>query len=603
MSAPAWLDVLDATITACSTGGRGDLAHELGRQRGRLSDPRLRVVVAGERNQGKSQLINALLDATVCAVGDTVTTPLSVEVGHADVASASLLPASGHGDSASRLPVPIDALSTLTDGSNRHDPRLPVERARAVQVGLPHRLLSSGFVLVDTPAVESPAAALAALGEGDALLLVSDAGHDLTGAGLDLLARASRAGLPAAVAFTKTDLVPRWREAAGRCERQLGSSGVNVPLLPLAAPLRMRAARSGDKASNTESGYPVLIDWLHRELRAKPAAAPATASRAATSAIVALAAPLRDALARPGAAPDSTNAVNGEAQRRIDELRRAASRCQTMLSDEMADLMADVEHDLRHRTRTILHEVERVFERADPISGWEQFAEWLRGSVSGAAEASFGWLLERSEWVADRVAEEFPLPGDEPDALALSLPSDEVAPADDPERPHLEKFSIGQMAFTGMRGSYGGVLMFGLMTSLAGLPLVNPVSLGAGAAFAGKSIHDEGESRLRRRQLAARGAAQRYIDDFFIQFNKHCKDVGKDVHRSLRDQLTELTERSQQRILAAAEDARQAATTSAAEQDRRTASARDRLRQLVALHGRAQALGGGAARAVAGAAR
>ena len=39
----------------------------------------------------------------------------------------------------------------------------------------------------------------------------------------------------------------------------------------------------------------------------------------------------------------------------------------------------------------------------------------------------------------------------------------------------------GHKVVTGMRGSYGGVLMFGMLTSFAGLGMFNPLSLGAGS--------------------------------------------------------------------------------------------------------------------------
>lgn len=607
VNAPAWLDVLDATIAACDSGRRSDLSGRLSQQRERLLDPRLRVVVAGHRNHGKSRLINALLDARVCAVGDGVTTPVPTRLSHAETAGATVVTApqnlpvpavgpSGAGET--RVPVPVSSLRDLTGGGSPEASPLPPGRARGVEIGLPNELLAAGFVLIDTPAItgelprrEMPA--YAALDGADVLVLTSDVTMDLSPADEALLAQATRTGRNAALALTKIDLTSGWREAAERVGNRLATEGLPAALLPLAAPLRTRAAREGDRRGNVESGFPAMIDWLRAQAESKRDGAAAAAANAAATALGELATPLRAEICRHGAGGnDDPEAATGEAQRRVERLRRVSSRCQTLLGDEMADLLADVEHDLRLRTRRILHEVERVFERADPSSGWDEFAEWLRDAVSDAAHATFTWLLDRASWVADRVAEEFPLPPDRPDALTLDLPSEAAECSAELERPHLERFGIGQMAFTGMRGSYGGVLMFGLMTSLAGLPLVNPVSLGAGAAFAGKSIHDESESRLRRRQLAARGAAQRYVDDFFIRFSKHLRDVGKDVHRTLRDRLTALTEETQDAITAAASAARADAASRAAERDRLAARARGQLQQLVVLHGKARAIAG-----------
>src|SRR5215472_18456317 len=114
--APSWLSVLDDTISACSALRRPDLAHRLQRRRARLLDPRLRVVVMGLLNQGKSQLINALVNAPVCAVGDDLTTTAPTVVQHADAPAAALVTDSGAGPRAiagpaERVAVPIDEVS------------------------------------------------------------------------------------------------------------------------------------------------------------------------------------------------------------------------------------------------------------------------------------------------------------------------------------------------------------------------------------------------------------------------------------------------------------------------------------------------------------
>ncbi|MGH3435825.1 MAG: GTPase [Sciscionella sp.] len=601
MSAPAWLDILDATIAACGARHRADLAQELRHHRARLLDPRLRVAVLGERNHGKSELINALLNAPVCAAGDDVTTVEPTIVAHADAASAVLvtgdattgrraLPA-GSDD---RVPVPIEA---VTGRGNRRDVGPARGSVTAVEVGLPHTLLASGLVLIDTVAVEGSrpsgdTRAHAVFDAADAVVLACDATYELSPTGLRLAARATRGQPGVAVALTKIDLVPRWREVAERDRAKLAAEGVAATLLPVSATLRLHAARSGDSAGNAESGFPELIGWLAQQVAAKSRQSAAQAvATLATAAIVELATPLSEEINRAAERPEGSAEANQVAQQNLDDLRRGSARCHTALSDGMADLLADVEHDLRQRTRKILREIEHVFERADPASVWEQFAEWLTESLGSAAETNFSWFTERARWVAGRVAEEFPVRDEaiSPESV-LGLPEEADEGCGELERPHLERFGIGQVVFTGMRGSYGGVLMFGLMTSLAGMPLINPLSLGAGAAFAGKSIRDESESRLRRRQLAARTAAQRYIDDFFIQFNKYCKDIGRDVHRTLRDRVTELTEQAQDGILRSARAAADAAAAEAAQREAIARRARQELQQLVALHGRAQAL-------------
>jgi hypothetical protein len=281
------------------------------------------------------------------------------------------------------------------------------------------------------------------------------------------------------------------------------------------------------------------------------------------------------------------------AQRAMEELRRHTSRCQTVLGDQMADLVADVEHDLRDRTRRVLREVDRIFDDADPRVVWESFEHWLRDNLTEAAEANVGWLVQRCQWVADRVIASFPndLSSTPADALLDNLadPGDSIGELDEPR---LDPFGAGQKIFTGLRGSYGGVLMFGLITSLAGLPLINPISLGAGAAFGGKSIKDESEARLKRRQGTAKATAQRHIDDFFLACGKESKDLSRQVQRLLRDYITERAEEIAGRIMVGSQQARLTAQAAAAEREQVRRRLAGELERLVDLHRRAMAMAG-----------
>jgi hypothetical protein len=193
--------------------------------------------------------------------------------------------------------------------------------------------------------------------------------------------------------------------------------------------------------------------------------------------------------------------------------------------------------------------------------------------------------------VADRVITSFP--SDQGDAPADALLAGTADPADaigELDLPRLEPFGAGQKIFTGLRGSYGGVIMFGLITSLAGLPLINAISLGAGAAFGGKTIKDESEARLRRRQAVAKATAQRHIDDFFLACGKESKDLSRQVQRVLRDHISERAEELAARITESSQAARQTAQVAAAERERRRQALAGRLEGLVELHRRAVGL-------------
>jgi Dynamin family len=600
-----WLDVLDETIRACAGYRRADLANRLRRKRAQLLDPRLRVLVVGEPKRGKSQLVNALIGAPVCAVGDDVTTALPTVVEHADEPRAALvtspLPAAhlaitGGVSAADRTPVPIERIADRTGRPAGAGLRGEFVYA---EVGIPRALLASGLVLIDTPAIGGTdpvrsAYTYAALGAADVVLLVADAAAGLSDAELDFLRYAVRLCPYLLVVLGKTDLCPQWRDTADRDRDRLAAAGLPATLLAVSAALRLHAARAGDQALNAESGFPELIDCLRRDALGKgERIAPTAAAVAAGLAVEELAAPLAAEPDDPDESP-ATDALAElrAAQRRFDELRRHSARWQNMLSDEIADLVSDVEYDLRDRTRKILRKVEDYFDQADPRTVWDTFTPWLDDNLLDAAESNFRWLVERSHWIARRIAAGFPAtPGGVlPDSTFWIPEVFESMPQLD--APAVGEFTVGQKVFTGLRGSYGGLVMFGLVTSLAGLPLINVVSLGAGALFGGKTLRDEGENRLQRRQAAAKHAVQRHVEDFFVKFSKDCKDVARQVHRSLRDHFTALAEDLQEDLVESARVAKQAADSEAVLRERRAVEQHRELEGLRALHGKVQGLVG-----------
>lgn len=596
-----WLELLDETIGACAAHHRPDLAHRLRQKRAQLLDSKLRVAVVGESNQGKSQLINALINAPVCAVGDDVTTTTPTVVHHADAPSAVLVTdpvTTGNGTRSGgpeRVPIPVEQIGRQISGKPGTMSRGELVTA---EVGIPRKLLSSGLVLIDTPAIGSTrstagaAQTIAALDQADAVVLASAATHEFSATELDLLVRVAKSCPNVVVALTKIDLAPNWRQVVDHNRARLDQAGVTAKIVGVSAALRLQAARTGDKVLNAESGFPDLLACLQSDVLTQPdVLARRCVAVMATTAVAEIVAALRAEQTAVGSTqvPAAVARVK-QAQRRLDDLRRQSTRWQTVLLDETTDLIADLEYDLRERTRRILHQVDSAFDETDPSLVWNTFEEWLTDNLTEMAATHVTWLVDRFEWIAQKVALGFPphLPGLMP-ASIIDIP-DDLAYQGAVAEPKLAPFTLGQKIFTGLRGSYGGVLMFGLVSSLAGLPLINPISLGAGAAFGGKSIREESEARMRRRQAMAKAAVSRHVDDFFLKFGKDCKDVVRQTQRRLRDHFSALAERLQDRAVDAVGVAKEEAQAEAVAQDRRSRQIKVDLDKLVALHSRARAL-------------
>ncbi|WP_091509394.1 dynamin family protein [Amycolatopsis sacchari] len=588
MMAPPWLEVLDDTVRACATHRRADLVERLSTRRSRLLDPKLRVVVIGEAGQGKSQLINALLNAPVCAVGDDRTTEVPALIEHAETPTAAVVTARPRAiASSSRTSVAVEDVTAEANREARSASGAPVVRT---EIGLPRALLAGGLALVDSPAP----AALDTVREmaADAVVMATDATSELSGTEVRLLEQVARLCPTIVVALTKIDLVPGWRAVAERTRARLVEGGLLATVLPVSATLRLAAARTGDKALNEESGFADLIRFLHQGLLGQ-ADLLARRSVAAVTALTvdSLLGPLQEEFAATQRAANTEAVARWHNEgRRLERLQRDASRWQTMLSDEVSDLLSDVEFDLRDRTRRILVEVDEYFDAADPAKTWDEFEVWLRENLTAVAETNSEWLLDRFEWIARKLARQLAphRPDAVPDSLPREVPADAVG---DLRMPRVERFGVGQKLFVGMRGSYSGLLMFGLATTIAGLPLINPISLGAGAAFGAKSVLEERGNRLKRRQAAAKTAAHRYVDDFFLTYGKHSKDTARQIHRALRDRLTAVADELRAEITESAKSIKQVIDTDTAQRTARANEIRRSIEELAGLRQRAQSLG------------
>ncbi|HKU36443.1 MAG TPA: dynamin family protein, partial [Paenarthrobacter sp.] len=478
-------------------GERNDLRRRLEQARGRLRDPSVRVMVVGEFKQGKSQLINALVNAPVCPVDDDIATSVPTMVKHGDPASAAVLvpkeiPGQGElppSESSSgdpqleRRPVGLDQLAAyVSEAGNPENNRNLV----AAEVALPRQLLAGGLTIVDSPGVGGLGSShtlttLTALPSAHAVVFVSDASQEYTEPEIRFLRQAMRVCPNVLCVLSKTDLYPAWRQIAELDRKHLSGVAPEITLLPVSSELRLQAARLQDRELNEESGFPALITYLRNHIEGQAAA---IRQKSVQHDLLSVAEHLRLSLQSELAAlenPDGTPQMIADlqtAKQEADALRKRSARWQTTLNDGIGDLIADMEYDLRDRLRRIQREAENAIDQGDPGPAWEQFSLWLEQSAASAISDTFVWTSERAQWLAGQVAEHF---SEEEVALPLMQVADTGGVLDPVgEMPTMEdgKMAPLQKVLIGMRGSYGGVLMFGLLTGIFGLALINPLSVG-----------------------------------------------------------------------------------------------------------------------------
>jgi hypothetical protein len=100
------------------------------------------------------------------------------------------------------------------------------------------------------------------------------------------------------------------------------------------------------------------------------------------------------------------------------------------------------------------------------------------------------------------------------------------------------KAGIVQRVINSLRGSYGGVLMVGVVSSVAGVALLNPWSIGAGVLLGANTFWEDRKARTARRQSEAKVAVARLMDDVIFQVGRESKFRLREVQRYLRDHFS-----------------------------------------------------------------
>jgi len=573
--------------------GRADLVQRLESVARDLAEHELTVVVAGEYKQGKSTLVNGIVQTEVCPVDDDVVTsvPTIVHYGPQAEARVHITPedddasperAGGNGGSlgltAEGTPISFDDLRRYVRGE-MPEGALPGGRVRAVEVRLDRQMLQrTGLSFVDSPGVGGLESAeggvvLGVLNLAEALIFVTDASQELTRAEITFL-QAARARCQRIVCVvSKTDLHAEWRRIVELDRGHLADAGLDVPVVPVSSFLRMRAAARVDEALNDESGYPALIQWLRTEVVAEGGKARA---RQVADEVAFVAGELAKGLQ----AESEVIAQPEQAEKVVQRLTREASVTsalqgggapwQQVLSDGIQDLVADVDHDLRIRLQVVVRSGEEIITRSDPADSWPEFETWLRRQVVTAATGTYDYLADRAAELTERVGQQFRRDSDTPIAFSITAP---VAA--------LESIRLGgEFADKGVkasailsaaRGSYGGMLMMGMAGSLLGIPLTAPVTLLLSLGLGRRAVREERTRRNQQHQAEARAALHRYAQEVSLVVGKECKDALRRTQRLLRDEFSARAlslHQSTTAALAQAERARELSDADAAERQR-----------------------------------
>jgi GTPase SAR1 family protein len=617
-SRQAALAVLELSVKAATAYGRPDLAERLDRGSIRLTDPAFHVLVVGEYKQGKSSLVNALLRETVCPVDDDIATAVPTLIGYAAEPTAVVAVESRPTDAeesdavaeddtdpdADRIEIPVDEViryATADDG------QIDGRRVRQVQVGIPHPLLKSGLVVVDTPGVGGlgsthTTVTIGALPMASAVLFVSDASQEFTAPELDFL-RTARSVCPTIIGvMTKTDFYPEWRRVLELDQAHLARAGIEMEVVPVSAAIRQAAIELDNGPLHKESGFPELIDHLQRVVLSD---AERLALDAATADMLSVVGQLesqfvseRAALADPEQAQTIVDQLEA-AREQADRLRGQAARWQQTLNDGFADLQSDAEHDLRTRLRDLTRAADDAIDAIDPADAWNEFEGWLYRQAGEQIAGNYALIHNGSSEIAARVAEHFNIAGDDIAVnLAVASPGDMIEDARRAVAVEMQQGSRVGAGLSAIRGSYSGILMFGVLGRVMGLGLLNPAAVVVGLLLGGKALRDEKNKALAMRRTQGKNAHRKYTDELAFEVAKDARDTLRRLQRQLRDHFAARADELHRSTIDALANARRAAKGDEVTRAQRLLDVEAELDRLRSLRERIEDLG--ATTAVAG---
>jgi len=541
------VELIDHSTKIAEAYDRGDLVERLATAKERISDPQVRVVIAGQLKQGKSQLLNSLLNVPVARVGDDETTTMATVVSYGEEATARLIVARGEGAEPEAVEIPMaDVRNDL-----RRAPQAGGREVLRVEVTAPSPLLKNGLAFVDTPGVGGHgqphlSATLGLLPDADAVLMVSDTSQEFTEPEMTFIRQAIEICPVATILATKTDLYPHWREIVAANAAHLKRAGVDVPVTPVSSVLRSHAIATNDKELNEESNFPAIVKFLsdrvlsreNDRIRDQVLAEVRSAAEHLTMTVETELSSIND--------PEARDALNADLEQRKREAQDALQHTalwQQVLNDGINDLTADVDHDLRARFRAITQHTEHEIDGCDPTQHWAEIGAELENAIATAVGDNFVWAYQRAEALAQEVGRTFSEAGLDAVKMPQINARDMGAGFGDMKslsRLEAKPIGKGHKVVTGMRGSYGGVLMFGMLTSFAGLGMFNPLSLGAGLLLGRKAYKEDMENRMLRVRNEAKTNVRKFVDDVSFVVSKESRDRLKGVQRQLRDHYREI---------------------------------------------------------------
>jgi hypothetical protein len=333
-----------------------------------------------------------------------------------------------------------------------------------------------------------------------------------------------------------------------------------IPLLPVSSVMCDSGRQRGDDTLSVASGVPQLLEFLRDRIGTgvDPALRDSVLSevRAVTDQLSTIWNRELNTLQGSGESPQQRQQ---QAVAELERRQRLSAQWQLALSDGVTELMAQVDFDLRERLREVMELAEEHITKVNPLRQWQQFDESVRGKIEESVRGNFELAEKRSRVLAAQVGAK--LAGNADGSYTgVALPEVRVGGPDAALRrvKPMEPPNSGggfARAVNSLRGSYGGILMVGVLTSLAGLALISIWSVAAGVLLGLFTFWEDRKNGHERGKAEAKMAVSKLMDNVNFRVGDELRAQLRAVHRALRDHFTEIND---QRLRSASDAVRAA---------------------------------------------
>ncbi len=403
-------------------------------------------------------------------------------------------------------------------------------------------------------------------GVGDVVLFVTDVRRDYGRPELDALARL-RAQYPQIIGvLANYETCPDLAAAQAAARHRLQGAGLDspsIPLLPVSVAMCESARARTDESSLVASGVPQLVEFLRDQVDSGLDDRLRDAALIELRGVVeALLPAWSDELTRLHGEAGTPDRRHDAAVAELDRRQRLSTGWQIAMADGVTELGAQVDFDLRERLREVLESADEQIAQGDPFGDWPAFDASVHGEIREAVTADYQVFRGRADALATRVAAELTGAPDGSTA-GVALPRIRVPDPQDALRrlvampPPEGGGSLLSRIVNSVRGSYGGILMVGVLTSLAGQSLISVYSVAAGVLLGVFTFFEDRRNSTERRRAEARVSAAKLLDAANFRIGDDQRTQLRAVHRTLRDHFTLIND---ERLREAAEAVRTAST-------------------------------------------